>query len=85
MVATTVSGSTRMNLPGLPGSAMSGRKAKISVAVHPRIATKICRVPASAACVRSAPSRRWRAMFSVTTIESSTRSPSATTKPAMEI
>ena len=38
MVVTTVMGSTRMNLPALPGSASSGRKAKISVAVQPRIA-----------------------------------------------
>jgi hypothetical protein len=41
MVATTAVGITRMNLPGLPGSAISGRNAKISVAVQPRIATKI--------------------------------------------
>ena len=84
IVAITVIGSTRMNLPAVPGSAISGRKAKISVAVQPRIATKICRVPASAAFVRDAPSRRCRAMFSTTTIESSTSRPSATTKPAIE-
>ncbi len=85
IVATTAEGSTRMNLPALPGSASSGRKAKISVAVQPRIAAKICCVPASAACRRVAPSRRWRAMFSTTTMESSTSRPSATTKPAIEI
>ena len=50
MVATTAIGSTRMNLPAVPGSASSGRNAKISVAVQPRMATKICRVPSSAAC-----------------------------------
>ena len=55
------------------------------VAVQPRIAWKICRVARSAACMRECPSRRKRAMFSTTTIESSTSRPSATTKPAMEI
>jgi len=53
MVATTVVGSTRMNFPAVPGSAISGRNANTSVAVHPRIATTIWRVPASAAAVRS--------------------------------
>ena len=81
---TTVSGSTRMNLPAVPGSAINGRKAKMSVAVQPRMATKICFVPASAAAVRDMPSRRCRAMFSVTTMESSTSRPNATTKPAMD-
>ena len=50
IAATMVTGSTRMNLPGPPGSAISGRNAKISVAVQPMMATKIWRVPASAAC-----------------------------------
>ena len=54
MAEMTVTGSTRMNLPGPPGSAISGRNAKISVAVQPRIATKICRVPASAASMSRA-------------------------------
>ena len=58
MVATTALGSTRMNLPAVPGKAISGRKANTSVAVQPRIATKICRVPAIAARVRSYPMRR---------------------------
>ena len=53
MVATTAVGSTRMNLPAAPGSAMSGRNANTSVAVQPRMAMKICRVPAIAARVRS--------------------------------
>ena len=55
------------------------------VAVQPTIAWKICRVASSAACMRECPSRRKRAMFSTTTIESSTSRPSATTKPAIEI
>ena len=42
------------------------------MAVQPRIATKICRVPASAACARELPTRMCRAMFSTTTMESST-------------
>ena len=41
MVETTAMGSTRMNLPAVPGSASNGRNAKMSVAVQPRIATKI--------------------------------------------
>ena len=84
MVATTAMGSTRMNLPAVPGSASSGRNANISVAVQPRMATKICRVPASAACTRECPMRMCRAMFSTTTMESSTSRPSATTKPAID-
>ena len=84
MVATTAIGSTRMNLPAVPGSASNGRNAKISVAVHPRMATKIWRVPSSAACMRDFPMRMCRAMFSTTTMESSTSRPSATTKPAID-
>ena len=84
-VASTAVGSTRMNLPELPETIISGRKANMMVAVQPTIAWKICRVASSAACMRECPSRRKRAMFSTTTIESSTSRPSATTKPAMEI
>ena len=53
MVATTAVGSTRMNLPAVPGRAISGRKANTRVAVQPRMAMKIWRVPAMAARVRS--------------------------------
>ena len=53
MVATTAVGRTRMNLPAVPGSAISGKKAKTSVAVQPSTAMKICLVPAMAARVRS--------------------------------
>ena len=73
-----------MNLPAVPGRASKGRNAKIRVAVQPRMATKICRVPSSAACTRELPMRMWRAMFSTTTMESSTSRPSATTKPAID-
>ena len=48
-VAMTVMGSTRMNLPGVPGSTARGKKAKTNVAVQPTIASAICRVPAKAA------------------------------------
>lgn len=41
MVITTVSGITRMNWPAVPGSTRSGRKASTTVAVQPRMATKI--------------------------------------------
>ena len=83
-VATTAEGSTRMNLPAVPGSTISGRNANTSTAVQPTMATKIWRVPAMAACTRLSPSRWCRAMFSTATMESSTSRPSATTNPAME-
>ena len=54
------------------------------MAVHPRTASQIWLVAVTAACRRGMPSRTWRAMFSTTTMESSTSSPSATTKPAMD-
>ena len=50
----------------------------------PSTATPICRVPSTAACARSIPPRSSRAMFSTTTMESSTRSPSAITNPTMD-
>lgn len=83
MVNTTAIGMLRMNCPGPPGRNNSGKNAKISVAVQPSTATPICRVPSIAASILDRPSRRWRAMFSVTTMESSTRRPSAITKPTM--
>ncbi len=52
MVRTTVVGRTLMNLPAVPGSANKGTNAKISVAVQPRMATMIWRVPAMAASTR---------------------------------
>ncbi len=84
MLETTAIGSTRMNLPAVPGRASSGRNANTSAAVQPRMATKIWRVPAIAAWARGRPMRRWREMFSTATMESSTSRPSATTKPAIE-
>ena len=80
-VTSTAVGSTRMNWPDVPPIIISGRKANMIVAVQPTIASKICRVARIAACMRECPSRRKRAMFSTTTIESSTSRPSATTKP----
>lgn len=41
MVNTTAAGIERMNLPGVPGSISTGRKANTSVAVVPMTATRI--------------------------------------------
>jgi hypothetical protein len=84
-VEMMVMGSTRMNMPGMPGSTASGKNASTSVAVQPRMASRICLVPRMAASVREWPMRRCRAMFSTTTMESSTSRPSESTKPAMVI
>ena len=83
-VAMTAAGSERMYWPGPPGRKSSGTNASTSVAVAPTTATVICRVASIAASARGRPARRERVMFSTTTIESSTRSPSATTAPTIE-
>ena len=63
---------------------MSGKKASIKQAVQPTTASAIWPVPLMAAVVRSSPSRRRRAIFSVTTMESSTKRPRARMNPAMD-
>ena len=73
-----------MNCPAPPGSISSGRNANSSVAVVPTTATVIWRVASMAASRGGRPSRRNRAMFSTTTMESSTSNPSAITQPTME-
>ena len=83
IVKTTATGMHRMNCPAVPGSARSGRNANSSVAVQPSTLTVICRVARTAASRGDSPWRRCRVMFSTTTTESSTRSPSASTKPTM--
>ena len=84
IVATTASGSDRTNAPAPSGSAMIGKKASSSVAVQPMTAMLISCTPAIAASRGCMPSRKWRAMFSVTTMLSSTSKPKANTKPAIE-
>ncbi len=83
MVRMTATGRLRMKSPALPGRNRSGTNANTSAAVQPRTATAIWRVARMAASRRLAPSRRWRVMFSTTTMESSTSRPSAMTKPTM--
>jgi hypothetical protein len=78
------SGMLRMKSPAAPGRASRGRKAKTSVAVQPRTDSVICFVARMAASWGVSPCRRKRAMFSTTTTESSTSSPSAMTNPTME-
>ena len=80
-VPSTATGNDRVNLPAPSGKNASGKKANNSTQVQPMTATAISRVPDSAAVIRSSPSRRCRAIFSVTTIESSTNRPSAMMKP----
>ena len=85
IVATTAIGSTRMNLPGgarqrqqrqeredqRRGAAEDGDEDLLRAGER-RLRCATC------------PSRRCRAMFSTTTMESSTSRPSATTKPAID-
>ena len=83
-VKITATGNDRMYWPAPPGRKSKGTKARISVAVAPTTATAICFVASMAACIRVWPVRRKRVMFSTTTIESSTMSPSAITAPTIE-
>ncbi len=84
IVQTTAIGSERVKSPAASGRFSKGRKASNSVAVQPTTAMLISLTPAMAASRGLRPLRLWRAMFSVTTMESSTRSPSAITKPAID-
>ena len=84
IVNSTAAGSERTKSPAPSGRNSSGTKASSSVTVQPSTASQIWSVAAIAASRRGMPWRTLRAMFSTTTIESSTRRPSATTKPAIE-
>ena len=86
MVAMTVVGSTRMNLPGVAGQRhqRQEREDQRRRAAEDRD-EDLPRAGDARPATRLAPSRRWREMFSTTTMESSTSRPSATTKPAIEI
>ena len=84
IVNRTAAGSERMNSPAPSGRNNSGRKPSTSVAVQPITASAIWSVARIAASTGGRPLRTWRAMFSTTTIESSTSSPSATTKPTID-
>ena len=76
-------GSVLIYFPAMPGRNISGRKARIRVAVHPITARPIWPVAFTAASEGEYPSLTHRDMFSTTTIESSTRSPSEITAPTM--
>ena len=80
-VPSTATGSERVNLPAPSGRNTSGKNANNKTNVQPITATAISLVPDNAAASRFSPIRRCRAMFSVTTIESSTSSPNAMMKP----
>ena len=72
-----------MKSPDTSGRNARGIKAMISVAVVPITATPICFVAFIVASKRECPSLSQRSIFSITTMLSSTRSPSATTNPTI--
>ena len=66
-------------LPTMPGMNETGTNTAASVAVVESTANTISRVPITAAARGPAPMARWRAMFSITMMASSTTRPVATT------
>jgi len=83
-VPITATGIERMNSPEPSGRASSGRKAKIRLAVQPSTASAISLVAPTAASAGVAPPRSQRAMFSITTMASSTSKPSDRISPATD-
>ena len=65
--------------PAVPGKNEIGMKTAASVTVVDSTAKNTCRVPSTAAARGPRPSARWREMFSMTTIASSTTRPVAST------
>ena len=63
------------NLPATPPMKAVGRKTAISVKVVAMTASPISSAASRAACSGVLPMRRWRVMFSISTIASSTRMP----------
>ena len=82
IVATIVPMKLWMNLPAPSGKKNKGKKAKTKTPVDPKTAIVISLVPSIAASLRLLPMRKCRAIFSTTTIESSTNSPNVRMKPA---
>ena len=85
MVATTAIGSTRMNLPGGAGQGDQGQEGEDERGGAAEDRHEDLPRAGERRLHARVPMRRWRAMFSTTTMESSTSRPSATTKPAIEI
>ncbi len=67
----------RNSSPTWPPTSASGRKTATVVRVEAVIAVATSRTPVSTASDRRCPSPRWRWMFSITTMESSTTRPIA--------
>ncbi|KAG1079682.1 hypothetical protein G6F40_016206 [Rhizopus arrhizus] len=84
MAATRVTVNSRKNAPIMPLANSSGMNTATSEAVIETMVKPISRAPVSAACMRGMPSSRWRMMFSITTIASSTTKPVATTSAISE-
>ena len=82
IVATMVPMKLWMNFPAPSGRKKRGKKAKTKTPVDPKTAIVISLVPSIAASLRLFPMRKCRAMFSTTTIESSTSKPNVKMKPA---
>ncbi len=79
MAATRVTVNSRKNAPIMPSANSSGMNTATSEAVIETMVKPISRAPVRAACMRGMPSSRWRMMFSITTIASSTTKPIAIT------
>ena len=79
IAATRVRVNSRKNAPSMPWAKMIGRNTATSEAVMETMVKPISRAPAIAACRRGMPASRWRMMFSITTMASSTTKPMAMT------
>ena len=76
--AAAVQPNSRKNLPGMPGMNATGMNTAASVQEVATTARPISSAASSAACRGGLPMRRWRSMFSTSTIASSTRMPTTT-------
>ena len=84
MVIATVMANSRNRRPMIPPISSSGMKAAISETEIETMVKPISPAPLSAACIGFMPSSMWRAMFSMTTIASSTTKPTAMTSAINE-
>ena len=75
MASTAVQPNCLKNLPGMPAMNAVGRNTATSAKVVAITAMPISSAASSAACIGVLPMRRWRAMFSISTMASSTRMP----------
>ena len=81
MAKTTASASGEKRKPGRPGSRNMGRKTMQMHRVETRAGTAISAAPCRIASYSGWPSSRKRSMFSIVTVASSTRMPTASARP----